>query len=79
MTDQKISIKDKVLLSVKDLKIVLGLGEGSIYKILHAGLLPYLNIGGIKVRKSAVEEFAAKFEGYDLTDIDNIKPNNISQ
>ena len=65
---------EKILYSVKDLKTVLSLGEATIYQLLHAGLLPYLNLGGAKVRKAAVEEFVAKYEGYDLSDINNIKP-----
>ena len=65
---------EKILYSVKDLKSVLGIGEANIYQIIHAGLLPYLNLGGMKVRKVAVEEFVAKYEGYDLSDINNIKP-----
>ena len=65
---------EKLLYSVKELKSVLGIGEANIYQIIHAGLLPYLNLGGMKVRKVAVEEFVAKYEGYDLSDINNIKP-----
>lgn len=39
-----------------------------------AGLLPFLKLGQLKCRREAVEEFLRKYEGYDVSDPNNIIP-----
>ena len=39
---------------------------------IHAGLLPALKLGSIKIRKESLEEFLRKYDGMDLTDLNNI-------
>ncbi|NBK77411.1 DNA-binding protein [bacterium D16-76] len=43
-----------------------------IYEFIKAGLLPALKLGSLKVRKESLDDFLEKYEGYDLTDIQNI-------
>lgn len=38
------------------------------------GLLPFLKLGQLKCRREAVEEFLRKYEGYDVSDPNNIIP-----
>lgn len=58
--------------TVQEVAKILRVGKNKVYDIIHAGLLPYLKIGGIKVRESELEEFVKKYSGYDLTDTRNI-------
>ena len=44
-----------------------------IYKLMNAGLLPYMVIGRRKVRASTLEEFLQRYEGFDITDPNNIQ------
>ena len=36
-------------------------------------ILPALKLGSLKVRKTVLIEFTEKYEGMDLSDLDNIK------
>lgn len=51
---------------------MLGIGKAKVYELINCGQLPALNLGGIKVRKETIDEFLTKYEGYNLTDINNI-------
>lgn len=51
---------------------MLGIGKAKVYDLINDGRLPALNLGGLKVRKETIDEFLSKYEGYDLTDINNI-------
>ncbi|MGM9649664.1 MAG: helix-turn-helix domain-containing protein [Butyricicoccaceae bacterium] len=61
------------LLTVKQTKEVLKIGENRVYDLLNSGLIPYLKLGGYKVRRSSLELFMKEYEGCDLTDLTNIK------
>lgn len=37
-------------------------------ELIKAGVLPYLKMGSRKIRKTALDEFLEKWEGWDLTD-----------
>lgn len=52
---------------------MLGVGRVKIYELIKSGVLPALNIGGLKVRKETLEQFLEKYEGYDLSECTNIK------
>lgn len=47
--------------------------EAYIYKLINNGLLPCLKMGRYKVRKSSLEDFLKKYEGYDITEVNEIK------
>lgn len=67
---------DDVLYSVNEVAKMLKIGKNRVYDLIHAGVLPVLKIGGMKVRKKTVEEFLDKYEGYDLSDPYNVQPLN---
>ena len=58
--------------SVIEVRKMLGLGQAMVYELINGGYLPAMNLGGMKVRKETIDEFLTKYEGYDLTDINNI-------
>ena len=45
--------------------------------LIKKGLLPGLKLGSLKIRKESLEEFTQKYEGMDMSDLDNIKELNV--
>ena len=43
-----------------------------VYDLIHAGLLPALKLGSLKIRKESLNDFLKKYEGMDLSDLDNV-------
>lgn len=41
---------------------MLGIGKGKVYELIKSGQLRALNLGGLKVRKEAIDEFLDKYE-----------------
>ena len=62
-----------MLYTVKEVSKILKVNVNYVYKLINRQILPALKLGCLKVRKEALENFLAKYEGYDLTDIDNIR------
>ncbi|BAK97525.1 hypothetical protein OBV_03270 [Oscillibacter valericigenes Sjm18-20] len=62
-----------VLYTVKEVSVLLHINTGFVYQLVKAGLLPALKLGSLKIRKTAIEDFLAKYEGYDLSELDNIR------
>lgn len=56
------------LYTVQEVSKLLKVSKNRVYDMIHAGLLPVMKMGGIKVRESALEAFLQKYEGYDITD-----------
>ena len=44
-----------------------------VYSLINSGLLPALKLGSYKIRKTALLDFLEKYEGKDLTNINEIK------
>lgn len=65
-------LASKKLLTVIETGKVLGIGRIKVYELIKGGFLPALNIGGLKVRREAIDEFLTKYEGYDFSNIKNI-------
>lgn len=63
-----------ILYTVKEVSELLKTNVDYVHKLRKAGVLPFLKIGSYKVRKSALEAFLEKYEGYDVSDPFNIKP-----
>lgn len=61
-----------MLYTVKEVSELLHTNPTYVYKLINKGLLPALKLGSYKVRHEALDAFLVQFEGYDLTDIDNI-------
>ena len=64
---------EDVLYTVAETAKLLKTNPNYVYKLIKKGLLPALNVGSLKVRRIALLEFLEKYEGKDLTDLDNIK------
>ena len=67
----------KLLYTVKEVSNVLGVKVHLIYRLIKKGILPAIKLGGLKVKKESLEEFVNKYEGMDLSNLDNITELNI--
>ena len=61
------------LFSVKDTAKYLGISKNKVYELIRSGLLPAIKIGGLKIRSTTLQNFLATYEGYDITDPENIR------
>lgn len=62
----------KLLYTVKETATVLGCNIHLVYDLINKGLLPAMKLGSLKIRLTSIEEFLEKYDGMDLTDLDNI-------
>lgn len=60
------------LYTVSEVAQILKTKPEQVYKLMNKGLLPYMVIGRRKVRAKTLEMFLEKYEGYDITDVENI-------
>jgi len=63
---------EEIIYTVEETAKLLRTSIEQIYKFKKAGLLPFLKIGRLKVRREALLEFVKKYEGKDITDPYNI-------
>ena len=64
---------EDILYTVAETAKLLKTNPNYIYDLINKGLLPALKLGSFKVRKSSLLEFLEKYEGQDLTDLNDIK------
>lgn len=64
---------EKVIYTVKEVATLLKTNTGYVHQLRKSGLLPMIKLGSWKVRKEALDEFLAKYEGHDLTDPEKAK------
>lgn len=57
-----IQFENKKLYSVVEVGKILGIGKARVYKLIKDGRLPAMNLGGLKIRKEALEDF---LDGYE--------------
>ena len=65
--------EEKLLYTVKEAATTLGVNVHLVYDLIKAGLLPAMKLGSLKIRKTTLEAFVEKYDGMDLSDLDNIK------
>lgn len=64
---------EDVIYTVAETAKLLKTNPAYIYKLINAGIIPAIRLGGMKIRKAALLEFLKKYEGKDLRDVNNIK------
>lgn len=70
---------EDVLYTVKEVSQLIKTNVGYVYNLIKKGYLPALNLGSLKVRRASLLEFLEKYDGKDLSDLDNIKGLNINR
>ncbi|NFH91931.1 helix-turn-helix domain-containing protein [Clostridium botulinum] len=63
----------EMLYTVKETSKILKTNTDYVYSLIKKGYLRCLKLGSYKIRKSTLEEFLAKYEDFDLSDLDNVK------
>ena len=63
---------EDMVYTVSEVAEILKTNVGYVYKLHRAGLIKFMKLGRLKCRKSTLEAFLAKYDGYDLTDPMNI-------
>lgn len=69
--EMKINMED-ILYTVSETAKLLKTNSNYVYDLIKKGLLPALKLGSFKIRRTSLIEFLAKYEGQDLTNLDNI-------
>lgn len=64
---------EEMLLTVPEVAQILKTNDEYVYKLQKAGLLRFIKVGRWKVRKSTLEEFLKKYDGFDISDPFNVK------
>ncbi|MDY4949215.1 MAG: helix-turn-helix domain-containing protein [Clostridium cadaveris] len=70
---------EDILYTVKETSKILKTNTDYVYSLIKKGYLRCLKLGSYKIRKSTIEEFLAKYEGFDLSDLDNVKELDITK
>lgn len=65
---------NEYLYSAKETAQVFGTNVAFVYELIKKGILPSIKLGSYKIRKIDIEAFLEKYNGYDLTNLDNITP-----
>lgn len=64
---------EDVLYTVSETAKLLKTNTNYVYSLINNGFLPALKLGSLKIRKASIDEFLKKYEGKDLTNLQNIK------
>ena len=60
--------------SKKNAAKLLHTNPGYVYRLRDAGLLKFMRLGSLRVRKVTLEAFLEKYDGMDLFDPFDVKP-----
>lgn len=64
---------EEMVYTVPEVAQILKTNVDYVYRLQRAGLLKFLKIGRLKCRKSTLEQFLEKYDGFDISDPYNIK------
>ena len=62
--------------TVNEVAEILGVNKGSVYSLIHKGVLSAFKFGRYRVPEFAISNFLQTYIGYDLTDLNNIQTLN---
>lgn len=63
---------EDMLYTVKETAKILKTNTDYVYALIKKGKIRCLKLGSYKIRKSTLELFLSQYEGYDLSDLDNV-------
>lgn len=66
-------ISTKMVYTVYEVSKILGINKNSVYSLIKAGILKTMKLGRQKITNNSLLEFLNNYDGYDLTDLSNIK------
>lgn len=71
--NKNIDSDEKMIYTVKEVSKILCINRNCVYNLINAGVIKTIKIGRIKITKNSLMAFLINYDGYDLTDLDNIK------
>ena len=64
---------ERLIYTVKEVATLLHSSPNYIYQLIEKGFLPALKLRSVKILKSSLQKFLIDNEGFDLSDINNVK------
>jgi len=64
---------EDVLYTVTEVSKLIKTNPAYVYELIKAGHIQVLKLGSMKIRRTTLLNFLEKFEGYDLTDPNEVK------
>lgn len=65
---------EPIVYTVKQVSQLLHTNGSFVYELIRRGLLPAIKLCSLRIRREALEKFLREHEGYDLSNLDDIKP-----
>lgn len=69
-------LENDVLYTVSEVARLIKTNPAYVYELIKADLLPVLKLGSYKIRRTSLLDFLKKYEGYDLTNPNDVKKLN---
>lgn len=70
---KKIAYEAKMVYTVNEVSKILGVNRNCVYNLINSGIIKTIKLGRQKITFNSLMEFLNNYDGYDLTDISNIK------
>lgn len=70
---------EQLLYTIQDVADALKISRKKVYELKREGLIPFMKLDAWKCRREALEDFLREYDGYDLTDLSNIRPLNADE
>lgn len=64
---------EKMIYTVKEVSEILRINKNSVYNLIHCGVIKTIKLGRQKITNKSLKEFLETYDGYDLSDLNNIK------
>ena len=59
--------------TVSEIAQILRVNKNTVYELIHSGILKCFKLGTKKITAKALNEFLETYDGYDLSDLTDIK------
>ena len=63
---------ETMLYTVPEVAAILKTNIDYVYKLHRAGLIKFMKIGRLKCRKQELEAFLERYDGFDISDPENV-------
>lgn len=71
--EKNVIAETKMVYTVHEVSKILGINKNSLYNLINAGIIKTMKLGRQKITINSLLEFLNNYDGYDLTDLSNIK------
>lgn len=61
------------LYTVREVAGILQINRNKVYDLIKKGFIKSLNLGSLRVRESALQNFLETYDGMDISDLENVR------